>query len=284
MKNSQHLLDRQYKTIPDRQIQGVIGIIGGSGFYDLASGLKEQKVETPYGLPSSGLAVGRVAGRKVVFLPRHGRHHEIPSHKINYRANLWVLKKLGVRRIITSHAVGSLQKEIRPGDFVILDQFVDRTRGRADTFYDGPIATHVSTAFPYCPQLRDLAIRIIKNLEIRVHEKGTVVVIQGPRFSTAAESVWFSQMGWEVVNMTEYPEVVLAKELELCYCAIAVATDYDAGLIGERKVDPVSAKEVVKIFQKNIARVKKVILTMIENWPSKVICSCQQALIEAQFS
>jgi 5'-methylthioadenosine phosphorylase len=211
--------------------QAEIGIIGGSGFYDLAIGLEEIKVETPYGPPSDKIALGRIAGKRVAFLPRHGKTHDIPPHKINYRANIWALKSLGVTRILTSHAVGSLQKKIRPGDFIILDQFIDRTAGRIDTFYDGQIATHVSTAFPYCPQLRKLALKEAKNLRLPVHERGTVVVIQGPRFSTAAESAWFTKMGWDVVNMTEYPEIALAREKEICYCAIAVATDYDAGLV-----------------------------------------------------
>jgi len=264
--------------------QAEIGIIGGSGFYDLATGLREIKVETPYGPPSDKIGLGEISGRKVAFLPRHGKTHDIPPHKINYRANIWALKFLGVSRIITSHAVGSLQKEIEPGDFVILDQFIDRTKGRIDTFYDGQIATHISTAFPYCPQLRNLAIKITKNLGIRVHEKGTVVVIQGPRFSTAAESTWFTKMGWEVINMTEYPEIVLAREKEICYCAIAIATDYDAGLVATGEVKPVSVKEIVAGFQRNVAKAKKIILRMIENWPKRFTCECQRALDGARFS
>jgi len=260
-----------------------IGIIGGSGFYDLAGRLKEIKVETPYGPPSDKIALGKIAGREVAFLPRHGKGHTIPPHKINYRANIWALKELGVRRILTSHAVGSLQKEIKPGDFVILDQFVDRTRGRVDTFYDGPIVTHISTAFPYCPQLQELAVKTARALKIAVHEKGTVVVIQGPRFSTAAESAWFTKMGWEVVNMTEYPEVVLAREKEICYCAIAVVTDYDTGLVVEGKVTPVSAQEVIANFGKNINKAKKLILAMIKNWLEKTTCKCQEALKTARF-
>jgi 5'-methylthioadenosine phosphorylase len=260
-----------------------IGIIGGSGFYDLASGLKEIKVETPYGPPSDKIALGKIVGKKVAFLPRHCKSHEIPPHKINYRANIWALKSLGVSRVLTSHAAGSLQKKIKPGDFVVLDQFIDRTRGRIDTFYDGQLVTHISMAFPYCPQLRKLAIRVIKEIGVRVHEKGTVVVIQGPRFSSAAESAWFTKMGWHLVNMTEYPEVVLARELEMCYCAVAVATDYDAGLVAEGKVKPVSTQQVIEMFNKNIAKVKKLILKMIENWSKNVTCNCQEALKGARF-
>lgn len=265
------------------KIQAEIGIIGGSGFYDLATGLEEVKIETPYGPPSDKIGLGKIVGKKIAFLPRHGKEHLIPPHKINYRANIWALKSLGVTRILTSHAVGSLQKRIKPGDFIILDQFVDRTKGRADTFYDGQIVTHVSTAFPYCPQLRSLAIKMSKKMALPFHKKGTVVVIQGPRFSTAAESVWFTKMGWDVVNMTEYPEIALARELEICYCAIAVATDYDAGLIAGRKVKPVSVEDIISGFQKNINEAKKLILMMIKNWPENVTCKCQESLKSARF-
>jgi len=263
--------------------QAEIGIIGGSGFYDLASNLKEIKVETPYGSPSDKIALGKIAGKKIAFLPRHHKDHSIPPHKINYRANIYALKSLGVSRILTSHAAGSLQKKIKPGDFVILDQFINRTTGRIDTFYDGPIATHISTAFPYCPQLRSLAIKIGKQMKLPLHEKGTVVIIQGPRYSTAAESIWFTKMGWDLVNMTEYPEVTLARELEMCYCAIAVATDYDSGLVVEGKVKPVSSKQIIEMFSKNISKIKKLMLKMIENWPKQFTCTCQEALKNARF-
>jgi 5'-methylthioadenosine phosphorylase len=259
-----------------------IGIIGGSGFYDLATSLEEIKLETPYGPPSDKIALGKVAGQKVAFLPRHGKSHDIPPHKINYRANLWALKSLGVSRILTSHAAGSLQKKIKPGDFVIVDQFVDRTWGRADTFYDGQLVTHVSTAFPYCPQLRNLAIKEAKKMKLPLHEKGTIVVIQGPRFSTAAESIWFTKMGWDLVNMTEYPEVALARELEMCFCAIALSTDYDSGLVVGGKVKPVSTKDFLKVFAENINKIKKLMLKMVENWPKEVTCECQQALAKAR--
>ena len=263
--------------------QAEIGIIGGSGFYDLATGLREVKMETPYGPPSDKVALGQIAGKKVAFLPRHGKGHDIPPHQINYRANIWALKELGVRRIITSHAVGSLQKEVRPGDFVILDQFVDRTNGRRDTFYDGPIATHVSAAFPYCSQLRKLAVKQMVQLGLRFKKKGTMVVIQGPRFSTTAESAWFTRMGWDVINMTGYPEVVLAREKEMCYVAIGMVTDYDAGLAVSGEIEPVSAREIAKNFSQNINQVKRLMLAMIEAWPERVSCSCQKALSKARF-
>ena len=261
-----------------------LAIIGGSGFYGLVSELAEVKVETPFGPPSDKIGLGKIGRHRVAFLPRHGQEHSIPPQVINYRANIWALKFLGVERIITIHAVGSLQTHIKPGDFVVLDQFIDRTTGRKDTFYDGPIATHISTAFPYCPQLGKVAVKELKSLGLPFHEKGTVVVIQGPRFSTAAESIWYTKMGWEVINMTEYPEVVLAKEKEMCYCAIALVTDYDAGLVAKENLEPVSAKEVIGNFSKNIEKAKKLVLAMIENWPAKTSCQCQSSLKGARFS
>lgn len=260
-----------------------IGIIGGSGFYDLASGLREDKVETPYGPPSDKIAIGMVSGKRVAFLPRHGKNHDIPPHLINYRANIWALKSIGVERILTSHAVGSLQKEYRPGDFVILDQFVDRTKGRIDTFYDGSIVTHISSAFPYCEELRRASIKQAEKLKLSFRSNGTVVVIQGPRFSTAAESIWFTKMGWHTVNMTEYPEITLAKEKEICYAAIGVVTDYDSGLVAEGKVKPVSASEISISFKSNIEKIKKLMLEIIKNIPDKRNCECKNSLKFARF-
>lgn len=255
-----------------------IGVIGGSGFYSLFEKAQEIKRETPYGAPSAKLARGNIAGWEVAFLPRHGQDHEFPPHKINYRANLWALKSLGVQQIIALTACGSLQARIKRGDFVVLDQFVDRTWGRQDTFYDGPVTTHLSTAYPYCPQLSDLAYQVGRRSGIKIHPKGTLVVIQGPRFSTKAESLWFTKMGWEVVNMTGYPEVTLARELELCYGAIALVTDYDVGIGAKVKLPPVSTEEVIKVFQQNNEKAQKLIQKMIEAWPKERECECRQAL------
>jgi len=265
------------------ELKAKIGIVGGSGFYDLASGLKEIKIETPYGAPSDKITLGDIGGKIVAFLPRHNKDHNIPPHLINYRANIWALKSLGVERILTSHAVGSLQKDYQPGDLVVLDQFVDRTKNRADTFYDGPFVTHVSTAFPYCSQIRQLIIKEAEKMKLKFHSKGTVVVIQGPRFSTAAESGWFTKMGWHTVNMTEYPEIVLAREKEICYAAIAVVTDYDSGLVAEGKVKPVSVEEIVGNFKTNIDKIKKLMLITIKNWPDKRTCDCGKALLHSRF-
>lgn len=254
----------------------MIGIIGGSGFYNLAENLKEIKVETPYGAPSEKISVGSIFGRKVAFLPRHAKTHDLPPHKINFRANIWALHSLGVDHILTVTSVGSLQKQYRPGSFAVVDQFIDRTWGRPDTFFDGPIVTHVSSAYPYCPQIGKLVFAAGKKMDLQIFLGGTVVVIQGPRFSTKAESEWFTKMDWDFVNMTQYPEVILAKDLQMGYTAIALVTDYDAGLIGE--VEPVSAVQVHKIFKESIPKAKKLILETIKNWPKKYTCNCYKSL------
>jgi len=255
-----------------------IGVFGGSGFYSLMDDFEEVKIDTPYGAPSDRLAVGTIAGRRVAFLPRHGRLHSLPPHMIPYRANIHAMKQLGVTRIIGPNAVGSLQADIRPGDFVICDQFVDRTSGRKDTFYDGPITTHISAAAPYCDRLRRLAVEIGREQGVSVHDSGTCVVIQGPRFSTRAESSWFTKMGWSVVNMTQYPECVLALEQEICYVNIALITDYDVGVVAEGGAEPVSASEVVHVLAANNERVKKMILEMIARMPDTRDCPCANAL------
>lgn len=261
-----------------------IGVFGGSGFYSFVDGLREVKVETPYGPPSDLVALGEVAGRRVAFLPRHGRSHSLPPHMINYRANAWAMQSLGVTRIIGPCAAGSLKASVKPGDFVVSDQLVDRTTGRKDTFYDGPITTHVSFAHPYCPQMRTLAIGSIKKQGITVHERGTVVTIQGPRFSTVAESRWFSAAGWEVINMTQYPEAYLARELEMCYANIALITDYDVGLEGSQGVEPVTNESVIAVFNANNARVRDVLRAMIEGMPTQRTCKCGSALEGARFA
>ncbi|HEY9714153.1 MAG TPA: S-methyl-5'-thioadenosine phosphorylase [Chroococcales cyanobacterium] len=258
-----------------------IGVFGGSGFYKLFDQCEEQAIETPYGPPSDRLMVGTMGGKKVAFLPRHGAHHQIPPHKINYRANLWAMKSIGVTRVISPCAAGSLQTHVKPGEFVVCDQFVDRTSGRIDTFYDGPIGTHVSAADPYCPVLRPLAVKAGEACGIKMHSTGTVVVIQGPRFSTKAESKWFGAQGWEVINMTQYPEAHLAKELELCVVNISLITDYDSGLHGN--VAPVSHSEVVKVFGENLSKLQALLVKLIETIPEKRSeCKCSETLSHAR--
>ena len=259
-----------------------IGVFGGSGFYSLLEGAREVAVEPPYGPASDSFTMGEIAGKRVAFMPRHGRDHRYPPQSINYRANLWAMKDLGVTRIIGPTACGSLRADVKPGDMVVADQVVDRTTGRKDTFYDGPITTHVSFADPYCPQLRPLAIDALRGLGITTHETGTIVVIQGPRFSTRAESKWFSGLGWEVINMTQYPECYLARELEMCYVNISLITDYDVGLEGQNGITPVSHEEVIKVFTSNNDRVKNAIFRIIETIPAERTCECGSALAHAR--
>lgn len=244
-----------------------IGVFGGSGFYALLDNVQEISLETPYGAPSDSLFLAEYFGKRVAFLPRHGRKHTIPPHNINYRANVWAMKHLGVRYIISPCAAGSLQPHVMPEHFVVCDQYVDRTRGRKDTFYDGPEVYHVSSADPYCPKLRELAIQVIKDQGITVHEKGTMVVIGGPRFSTKAESRWFTDAGWEVIGMTGYPEAHLALEQAIAVVNIALITDFDCGLIAEGEVAPVTTEEVYAVFLKNAERVKTVVLELIKSIP-----------------
>jgi 5'-methylthioadenosine phosphorylase len=263
------------------KLEAEIGIFGGSGFYKFFDKCEERAIETPYGPPSDKLFVGTMHGKRVAFLPRHAMGHLIPPHKINYRANLWAMKQLGVTRIISPCAAGSLQTHVAPGHFVVCDQYVDRTSGRIDTFYDGPISTHVSAADPYCPQMREAAIKACEAAGITVHKTGTVVVIQGPRFSTKSESKWFGSQGWEVINMTQYPEAHLAKELEMCVVNVSLITDYDSGLHGN--VDPVSHSEVVKVFADNLGKLQSMLSKLIETLPSKRDnCQCAHALEHAR--
>jgi 5'-methylthioadenosine phosphorylase len=251
--------------VADRTGRAEIGVFGGSGFYSLLDDVREIKVDTPYGPPSDSFFLAEVSGRSVAFLPRHGRRHTIPPHRINYRANVWAMRALGVKAVISPCAAGSLQLGVRPGDFVLCDQFVDRTRGRADTFFDGPIVSHVSSADIYDPRLRRIAADVIREQGITLHEHGTIVVINGPRFSTKAESKWFSDAGWEVVSMTQYPEAYLCRELGMAVVNIALITDYDAGV--HPGTEAVDANAVTEVFAQNASRVQKVVLEMIKRFP-----------------
>ena len=242
-----------------------IGVFGGSGFYSLLDDVTEIKVDTPYGPPSDSVMLASVGGRRVAFLPRHGRRHTIPPHMINYRANVWAFHSLGVKAVVSPCACGSLQEQIAPGSFLVTDQFVDRTKGRNDTFYDGPITTHVSAAEIYHPELRRLTIESIKANGITCHETGTVVVIQGPRFSSKAESAWFTKMGWDIINMTQYPEGYLCHELGMGIVNFGLVTDYDSGVVVG--AEAVTAHNVLEVFKKNAANATKVVLDLIKSMP-----------------
>jgi len=252
-----------------------VGIIGGSGFYQLDS-LEEKlvrEVETPFGSPSSPPVEGVLGGVSVVVLARHGTHHSIPPGEVNYRANIWALKQLGVSHILAATACGSLKEEIRPGMFVILDSFIDRTSGRAQSFYsqDGfPGVSHIPMEPSFCPRTRELVLEECRGLGYEVQEGGTAVTIQGPRFSSRAESILFKQWGADVVNMTTVPEVVLAKEAGLSYTSIALPTDYDCW-----KDTVVDQKAVLAVFASNIFRVKTLIGNVVtrigrEDWTDMI--------------
>jgi 5'-methylthioadenosine phosphorylase len=261
-----------------------IGIFSGSGMYEIsADRIEKVKIATPYGSPSDLIEICSIGDKKVAFLPRHGKNHTIPPHLINYRANLWAMHELGVKRIVSPCAVGSLQADIRPGDFVISDQFVDRTKGRIDTFAEGPDVMHISAAEPYCPQLRRLAADAVRAEGARVHEDKTIVVINGPRFSSKAESQWFTSMGWHIINMTQYPEVVLAQELGICIVNIAMVTDYDAGLAGN--VAEVTTREVVKMFQQSIGTMHRILIRLVNSIEPERSdkCRCAEKPGEAYF-
>jgi 5'-methylthioadenosine phosphorylase len=261
-----------------------VGVFGGSGFYSFLKGGRSVVLKTPYGMPSAPVTISAIGRKRVAFLPRHGVHHEYPPHMVPYRANVYAFDKLGVKRIVAPNAVGSLKGSIRPGDLVLCDQFVNFTSGRKDTFFDGPETTHVSTAEPYCPQLRSVAAESASRLGLTIHRGGTVVVIQGPRFSTKAESRFFAGQGWDVINMTQYPEVVLAREREMCYLNISVATDYDAGLEGDPGAEAVSHEEVIRVFNENMGNLRGLIVEIVKDLPETRSCGCGSSLEHARLS
>ncbi len=254
-----------------------IGVIGGSGFYSFVDEALPLSISTPYGPPSGDVTVGEVGGRRVAFVPRHGPNHEYPPHLVNYRANLWALRSLGVRQVLAPCAVGSLRPELGPGTIVVPDQVVDRTWGRAHTFVDrvGPVG-HVAFADPYCPRGRATALAVDPGLS----DGGTLVVVNGPRFSSRAESVWHAAQGWSLVGMTGQPEAALARELALCYTPLALVTDLDAGLEGG---EPVTHAEVLEIFAANLERLKQLLRDTVAALPATeaddvALCGCRRAL------
>jgi 5'-methylthioadenosine phosphorylase len=262
-----------------------IGVIGGSGFYSFLEDVTEIQVDTPYGSPSDSLFLGEIAGRRVAFLPRHGRGHHLPPHRINYRANLWALRSVGVRQVLGPCAVGGLRPEYGPGTLLVPDQFVDRTQSRVQTFYDGmplpdgtiPNVVHVSPADPYCPDGRKAALEAARGRNWEPVDGGTMVVVEGPRFSTRAESRWYAAMGWSVVGMTGHPEAVLARELALCYTSMALVTDLDAGAVSG---EGVSHEEVMEVFAANVDRLRAVLFDAVAGLPADGDrdCLCMRAL------
>lgn len=266
------------------EVRASVGVFGGSGFYSFLDDAREVVLDTPWGPTSAPVTVGSIAGgfggtTIVAFIPRHGRHHEHLPHEVPARANLWAMRTLGVRRIIGPCTVGSLRSDFAPGDFVVLDQLVDRTWGRPATFFDRAVTDragvfHLPFADPYCPELRALATRAGGAQGITMHDRGTVVVIPGPRFSTRAESRWYRSQGGDVVNMTQVPEAALAAELGLCYCGIALVTDYDSGVEDDPAVLPVTMEQVFALFEANVERVRDLLLELIPMIPDGASCGC----------
>ncbi|TYK49438.1 S-methyl-5'-thioadenosine phosphorylase [Actinomadura decatromicini] len=252
-----------------------IGVIGGSGFYSFLDDIEEVRVETPYGPPSDPVAIGELAGRRVAFVPRHGRDHRFPPHKIPYRANLWALRSLGVRRVLAPSAVGSLTRDHGPGTLAVPDQLADRTSGREQTYYETGGAVHVSFSDPYCPSGRRTAVSAARASGWDAVDGGTLVVIEGPRFSTRAESQWFASQGWTLIGMTGHPEAVLARELALCYTPLCLVTDLDAGI---EEGEGVTMDEVLRVFGENVGRLRAVVADIVEALPAERDCPCPNVL------
>ena len=251
-----------------------VGVIGGSGFYSFLDDAVRTDVDTPYGPPSAPLTVGTVQAvdgpRRVAFLPRHGKAHEWPAHRVNYRANLWALRAAGVRQVVAPCAVGSLRPELGPGSLVVPDQLVDRTTARVQTYFDSG-ACHVEFADPYCPRLRRAVLGELAGAGAEVVDGATMVVIEGPRFSTRAESLWYAAQGWSLVNMTGHPEAVLARELGLCYSPVALVTDLDAGVTEGQGV---SQAEVFATFGAHVERLRDLLGGVVARLPVERDCAC----------
>ncbi len=271
-----------FEIVKPGERRAQVGIIGGSGLYDpgIVDNPVEVKVYTPYGEPSDNIVIGEVGGVSVAFLPRHGRGHRIPPHRINYRANIWALKTLGVKWVVSVSAVGSLREDYKPGDFVVPDQFIDMTKKREYTFFDGPITAHVSMADPFCDDLRIRLVQATRELGYTVHDGGTYVCIEGPRFSTRAESrIWKEVFKADIIGMTLVPEVNLACEAEMCYATLAMVTDYDVWAD-----KPVTADEVERVMIENVRRAREILYKVIpglKEEPDHAKCSCCRALSTA---
>jgi 5'-methylthioadenosine phosphorylase len=260
-------------------VEAEIGIFGGSGFYTFGSDTETVVLDTPFGAPSAPVTITEIAGRRVAFIPRHGRDHEFAPARVPAKANVWAMRMLGVRAVVGPCAAGSLTALVQPGDFMVLDQLVDRTWGRPDTYYDAGDAHHVSYAEPYCPVLARHALAAGQRAGVHMHPAGTVVVIPGPRFSTRAESRWYRAQGWDVVNMTQYPEAYLARELGMHYTGIALVTDYDTGVEDDPSVEPVTQEQVFAFFDENLYRVRALLDELIPALPVEISgCACADAI------
>ena len=257
-----------------------IGIFGGTGIYDsgLLENPQEVKIDTPYGKPSDTITVGIFKGRKIAFLPRHGKKHTIPPHMINFKANIWAFKELGVTRIIAPSAVGSLKEELEPGDFALPSQFLDFTKSRDGSFSEEGRVIHISVADPFCSELQSLILQVTEKQNLKIHKDCTYVCIEGPRFSTKAESRLYRFTGADIIGMTLVPECQLAREAQICYVSISTVTDYDVW--AEKSV---TAKKVLETLSKNVEKTKTILTELIDKIPKTRSCSCAKALEEAEF-
>ena len=257
-----------------------IGIFGGTGIYDseLLQESKEISIDTPYGKTSDSITIGDYKGRKVAFMPRHGKKHAISPHMINFRANIWAFKELGVTRILAPSAVGSLKEELKPSDFALPSQFLDFTKSRIGSFSEDGKVIHISVAEPFCPELQEIVLQTAQSQNIKIHKNCTYVCIEGPRFSTKAESKFFRTTGADIIGMTLVPECQLAREAQICYVSISTITDYD---VWAEK--PVTAKEVLETLSKNVESIKKMLAVLLEKIPKTRKCYCERALSEAEF-
>lgn len=261
--------------------QAEIGIFGGTGIYDsgLLTESKEITIDTPFGKTSDSITVGLFKGKRVAFMPRHGRKHTIPPHLINFRANIWAFKEMGIKRIIAPSAVGSLKPDLKPGDFVLPSQFIDFTKSRKYSFFEGEKVVHISVADPFCPELQNAISKAADKINLNIHKNCTYICIEGPRFSTRAESKFYKEViGADIIGMTLVPECQLAREAQICYASISTVTDYDVWAD-----KPVTAKEVLETLSKNVETTKKILALIPELIPQQRSCSCEKALTEAQF-
>jgi 5'-methylthioadenosine phosphorylase len=257
-----------------------VGVIGGSGLYQMEglTDVREQTLATPFGAPSDAFVTGRLGDVRMVFLPRHGRGHRIPPSAINFRANIWGLKKLGVDRILSVSAVGSMREDIAPGDFVVVDQFIDRTRHRADTFFDADVVAHVMFADPVCAPLREVLVAAAREVGVKVHDGGTYLCMEGPLFSTRAESKLYRSWGVDVIGMTNLQEAKLAREAEISYATVAMATDFDCW---HESHDDVSIDAILETMHRNVDNARNLIRAAVPRLPRELGCGCGQALAHA---
>ncbi|MBS0171620.1 MAG: S-methyl-5'-thioadenosine phosphorylase [Nitrospira sp.] len=264
-------------TTSKKTVQAAIGIIGGSGLYHIEGlqRIREVRVRTPFGVPSDAVVLGQLGGVRVAFLSRHGRGHRVNPGSINYRANIYALKSLGVRQVISVSAVGSMKEDIHPGDVVLPDQFIDLTKRRVSTFFDDGIVAHVGFGEPVCAFLAEALAQAGRRAGARLHRGGTYVCMEGPQFSTKAESRLYRQWGVDVIGMTNMPEAKLAREAELCYATVALATDYDCWHETE---EAVTVEAILATLHKNVALAKQMLQTVVPTLAADRVCACQQAL------